>query len=308
MEKAGPVTRKVKIAEIKIPEVRVNSVTTEEQKALIKSTIEQVGVVQDPVIRQLEDGSYELIAGKTRMLELQAQGHEDIDCKVIPADKKLALIMNITENIARGSYEYISVARAIRELRALGSTPEELQKVFPWRAQWIDFIEGLQDLPEDVQEAIRAHKLTPTHVQAALVLPTPEEVHSGLQTAYKLGWDSSTLRTYAQNRAEEIAAAKKRSEEQGGPVVIPQANPGELVQYRQCLGCGYKKPAKTITIQLICEDCLTLIKYLTSQVGPPEEAITTVYNALAFYHGQPVETPPDALPPPPPPREGLSPE
>jgi ParB-like chromosome segregation protein Spo0J len=308
MEQARPETRRIKIADIKIPDVRVNSILTEEQKALLKSTIEQVGVVQDPVVRQLEEGGYELIAGKSRMGELQAQGATDIDVKVIVVEKKLALIMNITENIARGSYEYISVARAIRELRALGSTPEELQKVFPWRAQWIDFIEGLQDLPEDVQEAIRAHKLTPTHVQAALVLPTPAEVHSGLQTAYKLGWDSATLRTYAQNRAEEIAAAKKKSEEQGQPLVIPQANPGELVQYRQCLGCGYKKPSKTITIQLLCEDCLTLIKYLTSQVGPPEEAITTVYAALAFYHGQQANLTMGFGLPPPPPREEPSPE
>lgn len=293
----------MKIAEIVIPDIRVNSILTEEQKALIKSTIEQVGVVQDPVVRALETGGYELIAGKTRMLELQSQGKDEIDVKVIPADKKTALVMNITENIARGSYEYVSVARAIRELRTLGASSEELEKIFPWRKQWIDFIEGLQDLPEDIMEALRTKKLTPTHVQVALALPTPEEVHSGLQTAYNLGWDSGTLKTYAENRAQEIKAAKEKADNQGTAPVIPLANPQELVQYRQCLGCGYKKPSQTITIQLLCEDCLALIKYVTSQVGDPKVAITEVYNALAFYHGQPVETP--ELPPPP--TEGPSP-
>jgi ParB/RepB/Spo0J family partition protein len=300
VEKAVTDKTRVKIADVTIPDVRVNSVLNDEQKALIRSTISQIGIVQAPVVRLLETGKYEIIAGKTRMLEAQAQGADEIDVIVVPADSKTALIMNITENIARGSYEYISIARAIRELKRLGSSEEDLRKVFPWGKQWIGFLEGLQDLPDDIVEAIREHKLTPSHVQAALILPTPEEVHSGLQTARDLGWDSKTLRTYAENRADEVRVARQKAEEQGVAPVIPLAQPQELIQYKQCLGCGYKKPAQTITIQLLCEDCLALIKYVTGQLGDPKEAITQVYNALAFFQGQPVES---ELPPPPPKEE-----
>jgi ParB/RepB/Spo0J family partition protein len=294
----------IEIDKIKIPDVRVSSVLTEEQKALLASTIKEVGVVQDPVVRDLGDGTFELLAGRSRLQALVDQGAKTVTVKVLTVDEKTGLLMNIIENVARGSYEYISVARAIRKMLKLGSTYEELEKVFPWRARWIEFIEGLQDLPDDVVQAIHDKTITPSHVQIALNLPTPEEIHSGLQTAYRLGWDTGTFKTFVQNRVEEIKRAKAKAAEQGTEPVIPTANPEQLTRYHQCLACGYKKPVEKVTVQMVCEDCMKLIKYITSQVGPPETAIYEVGNALNFYAGVKQE----ATPPPPPPTAAESPQ
>lgn len=285
-----PELRTIPIDKIKIPEVRVSSILDEEQKALLRSTIQSVGVIQDPVVRLLPDGSYEVIAGKSRIQELAAQGATEVQCKVIEADDKTSLIMNIIENVARGSYDYISISRAIRKLRELGATYEELEKVFPWKRRWIEFIEQLQDLPPDVVEGIRSGKITPTHVQVALALPTPYEVHDALRTAIDLGWSSSVLKTFVENRLEQIERARMEAAAKGVEPVIPKANPQELIQYKQCLICGYKKPADQVTVQMICDDCRKIAGYVAANLGSNPDALQTLYEALKAYFGPPTVT------------------
>lgn len=288
-----PELKRIPVTLIKIPDVRVSSVLDDEQRALIGSTIREVGVVQDPVVRALPDGSYELVAGKSRIQELVAQGAQEVDVKVIAADERTALIMNIIENVARGSYDYISVSKAIRKLVTLGSTYEDLEKIFPWRRRWIQFLDELQDLPDDVVQALTARIITPTHVQIALNLPTPEEIHQGLRTVIRLAWDTGTFKIYVQNRLEQIEAARRDAASQGLEPTIPAANPQALIKYKQCLLCGYQKDVKEVTLQTVCDGCRKLASYITNQEGPPEKAIFTIYAALRMYHGLPPDLGPE---------------
>lgn len=276
----------VKLDQIQIPDVRVNSILNEEQRALMASTVKEIGVVQDIVVRSIGIDKYELVAGRSRLEELRNQGLTESRVKVIDADSKLGLIMNIVENVARGSYDYVSVSRAIRRLKELGSSSEDLERVFPWRRRWIDFIEMLQDLPDDVVTAISTRKITPSHVQLALNLPTPAEVHDGLRTAITHEWDTGTFKIFVGNRLEQISRAKQEASAKGVEPTIPPAMPEELISYKQCLVCGYKKPAEQVTVLMVCEGCRNLAKYLTDQLGPPEEAIKTVYAAMKAYYGQ----------------------
>lgn len=55
----------VSIETIKIPDVRVSSILNPEQQALLKSTIKEIGVVQDIVVRTHHAGGYELVAGNS---------------------------------------------------------------------------------------------------------------------------------------------------------------------------------------------------------------------------------------------------
>jgi len=276
----------VELDRIRIPEIRVSSILDEEQRALLSSTIKEIGVVQDIVVRRAGVDQYELVAGKSRLEELKTLGFQETTVKVIDADDKLGLIINIVENVARGSYDYISISRAIRRLKETGCTPQELERIFPWQRRWIQFIEDLQDLPGDVTEAIANRRITPTHVQLALNLTTPYEVHDGLRTAINLGWDTGTFKTFVQNRIEQLEHAKREAEAKGVEPETPPAAPEQLIRYKQCLLCGYKKPAEQVTVQLVCEPCKDLVGYVTELEGPPEDAIKTVYAALQAYYGQ----------------------
>jgi len=61
-----------------------------------------LGVIHEPVVRCTARGEYELIAGAHRIKELEAKGEKTVKCKVIDADDRLALEINLIENIARG--------------------------------------------------------------------------------------------------------------------------------------------------------------------------------------------------------------
>jgi len=280
-----PEIKTVPVESIRIPEVRVSSVHTPEQRAFLASTIKEIGVISEPVVRVLPGGEYELVAGKGRIEELIAQGHTEVTVKVLEADEKMALIMNVTENVARGGYDYISISRAIRRLRDLGATDVELAKTFPWSLRWIRFLESLQDLPDDVMEGISSGSLSPTHVQEALKLPTPSEVHDGLRTVMRLTWDTGTFKTFVKNRLEQIDHARAEAVQYGRPLDIPSSDPIQLTQYGQCLLCGYKVPRNKLSNQIVCEGCQQLNKYVTSQLGEPEKAVAIIYKALELYFG-----------------------
>ena len=279
------ILRKVSIDTIRIPEVRVSSILNEEQRALMASTIKEIGVIQDPVVRPYHSGGYELISGRSRIQELANQGATDVQVKVIEADEKTGLVMNIVENIARGSYDYVSISRSIKRLRALGASMEELERVFPWKRRWIEFLEGLNDLPEDVVEAISTRKITPTHVQLALNLPSPHEVHSGLRTAITHGWNTGVFKTFVENRVEQVARARQEASAKGVTPVIPEVNPQQLIQYKQCLLCGFTKPSEQVLVQMVCDDCKNIANYVTANLGSDEDAIQTLYAALQAYYG-----------------------
>lgn len=285
-------TRMVPLDQLRIPDVRASSKMTPEQMDFFKATVEEFGVIQEPIARPLEDGTYELVAGRQRVLELADKGAREVEMKVIEADAETALFMHLAENVARGDVEPISVARVIEQLMGLEVSIPEIARKLGRSETWVRRTHRLLELPDQYQEAIKEGALTPTHVQLALQMPTAYEVDQALQTALRLGWNTPTLGIFVKNRLEQLARAREISQETGQKVEAPPPDPERMVQYQQCLTCGYQVPRAKIQVQLICDSCRDLIRYVVDQVGPPEEAIKTVYTALVALYKAPVRTPP----------------
>lgn len=278
------------------PEVRASSRLTEEQRAFFSATVEEFGVIQDPVVRTLGDGTYELIAGRTRILEMEKGGATGADMKVIEADEDTALFMHLAENVARGSVDPISVAKVIAKLIEMETSIPEIARKLGRSESWVRRTHQLLELPERYQVAVSEGQLTPTHIATALQMPTPYEVDQALQTALKLGWNTSILKVYVGNRLAQLETAKLQSQELGREVEAPAPDPVRLTQYKMCLTCGYQSPAEKIAVLLVCQDCVDLVRYVIAQCGAPDVAITKVYEALLLQHKQPVRTGPPARP------------
>lgn len=290
-------TKEIPIDQIKIPDVRLSSILDEEQRTFLAASLKEVGVINDPVVRVLEDGTYELVAGKSRIQELQKIGVDSVACKVLDVDKKTSLKMNVIENVARGSWDYISMALTIQELLNEGASMDEVCRTFNRSKTWVQRTLLLLELPEEFQQAVREKKLTPTHIQIALQMPTPNEVAALLQSTIVHGWNTSYVRTYVNNRLYEIEAAKKLAEAQGTQPDIPPPQPQKLVNYKQCLCCTYRYPSEQVLLYPVCQHCLKLIQYVTSQVGEPAKAIQIIYEALKAYLAKPTTHDLPPLPP-----------
>lgn len=279
-------TLKIPIEKIKVPPIRASSVMDPDAKEFFDATVKEVGVIQDPVVRPLPDGTYELVAGLSRLKALAANNQTLIDVKVIKVNDLTSTIMHLAENVARGKADPVSIAQVLNKALNEGAKIPDLARALGKSETWIRRTLSLLELPYELHDALRAGRITPSHVYVAARMPTPEETFSALQTAERLEWPSSTLETYVNNRLEEIANAKHQAQEQGIPVAIPEANPLALIQFRQCLTCGYRKETSKISMTYVCEDCLTLIKYITSQLGSSDLAIQTIYAALQNYFSQ----------------------
>jgi len=278
--------KRIPLESITVPAVRASSKMTPEQLEFFKTTIDKVGVVQDPVVRALGEGKFELVAGLSRIREMQLKGETAILCKVLQTDEKTSLVMHLAENVARGSVDVISIGKVMERLKELGSSIPEISGILGKSESWVRRTLSLLELPEVYQDALKDGRLTPTHVFLAAKMPTSFEMDDALQTALRLGWNTSIFETYVNNRLAEIEAAKKAALEKGIEPEIPTAEPQQLISYKQCLLCGYRKPAETVTVNMVCDGCEKLVKYLTSQLGPPEKAIEDVYAALSAYFGQ----------------------
>jgi len=287
-------TRMVPLDKLRIPDVRASSRMTVEQMEFFKATVEEFGVIQEPIARILEDGTYELVAGRQRILEMAQKGAREARMKVIEADAETALFMHLAENVARGDVEPISVARVIEQLMGLEVSIPEIARKLGRSETWVRRTHRLLELPDVYQVAIKEGALTPTHIQIALQMPTPYEVDEALQTALRLEWNTPTLGIYVKNRLEQLKAAREISHETGQKVEAPPPDPERMVRYQQCLTCGYQVPREKIATMLICAPCQDLIRYLVDQVGPPAEAIKTVYSALVALYKAPVKLPPGA--------------
>ena len=279
------ITIRVPISAIHVPELRASSKFTPEQLEFFRGTVNAVGVVQDPVVRRVGAGEYELVAGKTRLEELRSRGDTEITVKVIEADERTALFMHLAENVARGSVDPINVAKVMRRLHESGTDIATLSNVLGKSETWVRRTLALLDLPTEYQQAIKDAKLTPTHIYIAARMPTLYEVDDALRTALTHGWNTTIFETFVNNRIAQLEAAKKAAYEKGVEYAPPPIEPEKLTAYKQCLLCGYRVPIDQIQTQLVCEGCAELVSYITSQLGPWQECRETIHGALQSYFG-----------------------
>jgi len=289
---------KVPVDKIRIPDVRASSRFTPEQREFFEASVREFGVLQDPVVRDLGDGTYELIAGKSRLTELKNLGHTDVEVKIITVDPKTALFLHLAENVGRGTVDPISAAQVMKQLQDQGVTISDVAAKLGKSESYVRRHLALLELPNQYQELIADGTLTPGHIFEALELPTPDEVASALNTAVHLDWSVAVLKTYVQNRLAEIEDAKKRAAAQGTEPEIPAPEPLKLIQFKQCLLCGYQVPSDKIVVKLVCEDCNSLVQYIVGQLGPPGTAIDVVGEALIeYFQKRHSELPPGVLKP-----------
>ena len=275
---------KIQVEKIVIPEVRVSARFTPEQLAHFRASVGELGVIQDPVVRPLSGDLYELIAGASRFRELCERGASEVECKVIDADPKTSVAMNITENLARGTYDPIEVSRQLQNFIRHGGTVEELARMTGHTREWVVLYLGLTELPEVYQQALSEGNLRVGHVQEALRLDDPREIDAALSTAVSLRWPVSTMEKYVERRGAELEEARRLKESSVPPPVPTVERAAELVRYSTCGICQRSVENRFIVVPGTCQECIEFSRYATSLVGTGREGMNVLYNAVTHYH------------------------
>ena len=145
----------------------------EEIEGLAVSLLD-VGVLQPLVVRPLEGGRYELVAGERRLRAAKVAGLELIPVVVRHTEDADLLKEALVENIHRVQLNPLEEAAAYQQLlEEFGFTQEELASRIGKSRPAISNSLRLLSLPTGVQRRVAANVLSAGHAKALLALPDP---------------------------------------------------------------------------------------------------------------------------------------
>src|SRR5438874_3705022 len=107
--------------EIPLAEVRPNShqprrAFDEESLATLAASIRELGVLQPVLVRPVEEGAYELIAGERRWRAAKRAGLQTVPAIVRHADDAVSLEQALVENVQREDLNPLDEASAFQQL------------------------------------------------------------------------------------------------------------------------------------------------------------------------------------------------
>tara|TARA_B100001250_G_scaffold364986_1_gene345436 strand:- start:713 stop:1546 length:834 start_codon:yes stop_codon:yes gene_type:complete len=138
----------------------------------LATSIKSQGILQPIVVRRIEEGGYEIIAGERRWRAAQIAGMHDIDCIVKEFDEDKLLEAALIENIQREDLNVIEEARAYEQiLDKKKITNEGLAKISGKSASHVSNILRLLELEEEIQLMVIDEKLSMGHARALIGVP-----------------------------------------------------------------------------------------------------------------------------------------
>ncbi|NLV15606.1 MAG: ParB/RepB/Spo0J family partition protein [Syntrophomonadaceae bacterium] len=147
------------------PRKNFNQDALEEMAASIK----EHGILQPLLVRPLEDGQYELIAGERRLRAAVRAGLEQVPVMVKPMDDSMAREAAMIENLQREDLNPIEEALAFREMMdRYRYTQEELARRLSKSRSYITNSIRILNLPQEIQEMVESGQLTAGHARAVL--------------------------------------------------------------------------------------------------------------------------------------------
>ena len=148
----------------------------EEAMEELKVSIQEVGFLQPIVVRELGDGSYELVMGERRWRAAQSLGLEAIPAIVRDTPDDAMLRDALLENIHRADLNPLEEAAAYQQLLdEFGVTHEELGRRIGRSRPQISNTIRLLNLPNGVQRRVAAGVLSAGHARALLALEAAEQ-------------------------------------------------------------------------------------------------------------------------------------
>ena len=157
----------------------------------LAKSIESQGVVQPIVVRELDTGHYEIIAGERRWRAAQIAGLETVPAVVRRVPDEAAVEIALIENIQRENLNPVEEATAIQRLvDEFGMTHQQVaDKVGRSRAAVSNYLRLLTLRPE-VRKLLEDNRLDMGHARALLAL----EGASQLRIAKKVAGGGLTVR------------------------------------------------------------------------------------------------------------------
>lgn len=176
-EAADDSLRELKVGQLKPGKYQPRSHMDEAALNELASSIKAQGVIQPILVRQLADGSYEIIAGERRWRAAQLAGLDLVPVLIRKVEDNAALAMALIENIQRENLNPLEEAVGIQRLidEFLMSHQTAADAVGRSRSATSNLLRLLK-LPQVIQDMVMVNQLDMGHARALLALEGAQQI------------------------------------------------------------------------------------------------------------------------------------
>ena len=221
----GEVLRKLQIDLLQPGKYQPRREMDEAKLSELSESIKAQGVIQPILVRQVEGGRYEIVAGERRWRASRLAGLDEVPVVVRELEDRTVIAMALIENIQREDLNPLEEADALQRLISEFSLThaEAAQAVGRSRASVSNLLR-LIDLPAGVRVLLESRRLEMGHARALLTL-APELATKLAQDAADEGWSVREV----EHRAQQFAAGKVPGARKAKPAPsAPQADIASL--------------------------------------------------------------------------------
>ena len=198
----GAVTS-LKVSEIEPNKSQPRTAFDEEALSELADSIRSHGIIQPLVVRPLERGGYQIVAGERRWRAARRAGLSDVPVVIRDLDENQTLEIAIIENLQREDLNVMELALGYQSLmKQYGMTQEQVSaKVGKSRSSVANTVR-LLSLPEKAVEYVRSGQISAGHAKALLALEDKEQI---LEMAERVVKDGILVRDI-----EKLASMRKK--------------------------------------------------------------------------------------------------
>jgi ParB family chromosome partitioning protein len=185
-----------------------------ESLAELADSIRAQGVMQPILVRPVEGGLYEIIAGERRFRASQMAGLSEVPVLIKNVPDEAALAMALIENIQREDLNPLEEAQGVQRLiREFDFTHEQAAQAIGRSRSATSNLLRLLNLAQPVQEMLLGGQLDMGHARALLAVDAAQQVQLGHQVV---------LKGLSVREAETLVARSQRTDAAGGKASAPK--------------------------------------------------------------------------------------
>ncbi|MBA2874338.1 nucleoid occlusion protein [Thermaerobacillus caldiproteolyticus] len=168
--------KKIPVSQIVPNRFQPRTIFDEEKIEELALTIRTHGIIQPIVVRECEDGKFEIIAGERRWRAVQKLGWTEIPAIIKNLNDKETASVALIENLQREELTPIEEAMAYAKLLELHNLTQEAlaQRLGKGQSTIANKLRLLK-LPKEIQEALLQRTITERHARALIVLKDKEK-------------------------------------------------------------------------------------------------------------------------------------
>ncbi len=220
---ASSVFREISVTDVVPNRLQPRSHFDEESLVALTASIREVGVLQPILVRPLDDGRFELIAGERRWRAAKRAGLQTIPALVRSIDDPNALEQALVENLHRDDLNALEEAAAYQQLiEDFGLTHDQVAQRVGRSRSAVTNVLRLFQLPPAIQKLLADGQLSAGHARA--LLGTPDRGFQETLARQAVGEGLSVREVEDAVRAHASSAP----DAEGMPAARPMATPRRL--------------------------------------------------------------------------------